>query len=300
MFEYSCVSGLVHNGGSSFACQDLYKAMDASRVNILTILENVFDSPLLKLTYYSSHNWHLGIIPQSLNKLSADEGREIILGKIKQFIPDFVIAPEEHKARMSVHIQKLPSFIPKEGDKGIHITVGMNDVYLEKEGRSARNFDILNVIDDVTFEKLEKGIVLDGDNPFSIKKFGFLTGNETNMDMCNGRTMFVAVMNEVCDKLVADLRLKYLESSNKVQKTPHITLAYLSYKDEQGNWAHEEWNQAFCPMKKQEEIIKGFYHNPTYYLHWPLPHLVINLFNAIKTEEEAIALKNLLEIEYKE
>lgn len=268
---------------------DSISLIESAKTELLNQLKNLFENPILQLDYTSQKNWHLGIKPASLAHLSADEGRDVVLAIVEKYLPNLIIG-QVSSAHLSIHRQKLPSFVPKERDKGIHITIGMNDTYLEDQGKKPINFDKLK--DDAP-ESLKSPKTLES-NPFEIQGFGFLNGNEGNMDMCNGRTGFVAFLNKSSSEIVTNLRAEYQTTDSK--RHPHITLSYLSFKTNDGEWNHDLWNNSFCPMGTQENL-NAFYLNPKFKTHNPLPCLILGLFKAIKTEEQAITLKSFLTTE---
>lgn len=274
---------LLSNSGNYYS----FAVRDYSVKLILERLEDFFSDAILRLNYTDETQWHLGVFPKSLADVSADDGRDLVLERIRDLVSNFIFDPCEDNL-VSIHRQKLPPFLPKNSDKGIHITLGMNDSYLEKEGKVPRNFHNLKV-DEATLESLKKGIPLD-ENPFMIQNFGFLFGNESNMKLCDGRTMFVGLLHERCNQIVNRLRDKYLQKTGLHTGVPHMTLAYLSYKDKDGNLEHDKFNEDFCPMSDNKKL-ESFYTNPKFKFHDPLPFLVKDLFNKVKSEEDASELK---------
>ena len=291
----------LHELGFIITPEELNRLAEV-QIDLLNQLNDLFKNPILQLDYTNTNQWHLGIIPQSFKGLSADDGRELVTAKIRKYVPNFILIGNEDKtipgfqrADLSIHIQKLPSFIPKESDKGIHITVGMNDTYLPKGGQ---NYDELRV---QSLSLLATPIALQ-ENPFILEKFGFINGNENNMEMCNGRTGFAVFLAKKATQIVTKLRAQYQTTDSG--RYPHITLAYLSVKTphhEMGNqvtktWNHELWNSTFCPKgeKFAQTDLACFYLNPKFRTHPVLPFLVPGLFEKIQTAEQALKLKELL------
>lgn len=264
------------------------------QTNLINQLNDLFKNPILQLDYTNDTQWHLGIIPQSFRGLSADEGRELVLDKIKRYVPNFILAGNEdntipgfQREDLSVHIQQLPHFIPKECDKGIHITVGMNDRYLPRP----TNYDNLKP---QSIELLANPIPLQ-ENPFRFERIGIMNGNENNMEMCNGRTCFAVILSGEAAPIVTELRAKFQTTDSK--RHPHLTLAYVSARSPLTmTWNHELWNDIFCPKgaKFSQTELECFYLNAQYKTHPALPFLVPGLFESIQTPEQALQLKQLL------
>lgn len=281
---------LLSNGGSYFQFSELYQIREDAEKALLACFKEFFKGAVLKLNYTDETQWHLGISPKSLADLSPDEGRDLVLEMLGNSVLDFIFAPDSDKEDVSIHRQKLPPFLPKDADKGIHITIGMNDSYLKKEGKTPRNFHNLSEMSLNTLESLKKGIVLD-ESPFEIQKFGFVFGNESNMQECDGRTMFIGLLSEHCNQIVDGLKDKYLQNTGSQSGISHITLAYISKKtSNDGLFAHDAWNEEFCPMSSDKNL-DSFYTNTQFKFHTPLPFLVKDLFNKITSKEEASELK---------
>ena len=258
-------------------------------------LEGLFEMPILQLDYTSDDNWHLGIKPKSLAYLSADEGRQVVLNIVKKYIPNFVLGLDkiDPEYELSIHIPKIPPFVPKQLDKGVHITIGMNDEYLVKLGQTSNNHCKLK---EGVVELLKEEIYLNEDafkNLFKIEKFSFFHATEGNMDCCNGRTIFSAVLVSESATIIDNFRAKYLMANSG--RHAKITCAYLSLKHKLNRcWNHNLWNGYYCPMLSQSQILESVYKNPAQKTTEPQPFLVFGLFKQIKTLEQGEQLKNIL------
>lgn len=282
--------------GQAIINQFFEKAVRAD-LTLKAILSDLFGETVIRLTFTDLKNWHMGLMFKNLENLTPNEGREFILNKVKNVISEFIF-DKEVQEKVNIHIQQLPTFV-RAGDIGTHISIGMNDEYLEKP----TNYDVLR--EEYIPDKSEFNEVHPNGEKFCIKffeignlelkncfkGFGFLNGNETKMDECNGRTGFVGILSQGVTNKVLDLKKKFLTKNNL--RVPHITLAYLSF--ELNSDAHKEWNELMCPTSKNESLEK-YWIIPKFKTHVALPFLIPNLFNKITDEVSALFFRNYCDI----